>query len=85
MVRMQVLAHKDSRSETQDYSHVTDREVIAAIRKAMPDLRATTVVLEATTDDQDLELENALQKLQHAAENASAFHTAVLTFAKGCG
>jgi len=38
MVRLQILGHKDSRSEAQDYSHVSDQEVRDAIMKSMPDL-----------------------------------------------
>lgn len=38
MVRLQVLGHKDSRSEQQDYSYISDAEAKTAIKKSMPDL-----------------------------------------------
>lgn len=46
MVRMQILGHKDSRSETQDYSHVTDKEVQTAVNSSMPDLLKKADIME---------------------------------------
>jgi len=38
VIRLQVLGHKDSSGEAQTYSYISDKEVIAAIEKSMPDL-----------------------------------------------
>lgn len=44
MVRMAILAHTDQNSLTQTYSHVSDREVIEAVERSLPDFVSIPVL-----------------------------------------
>ena len=48
MIRLQILGHKDSSGEAQTYSYISDKEVIAAIEKSMPDLLIRNQAMEKT-------------------------------------